>query len=115
FKWSRDNASIATRVTAITALDKLVVARVGRDNTLRFSVGDWIEITDDWLEFAQQPGLMRRIKDVEDTTQTITLTAALPAGTFPTDGQGNTDLERHTRITRWDQNGKVFDTDNNLR
>ena len=34
FKWSRDNASIATSVTAITALDKLTVARVGRDNTL---------------------------------------------------------------------------------
>src|ERR1051326_567600 len=45
FKWSRDNASIATSVTAITALDKLTVSRVGRDNTLRFSVGDWIEIT----------------------------------------------------------------------
>jgi hypothetical protein len=114
FKWSRDNASVATSVTVITALDKLTVARVGRDNTLRFSVGDWIEITDDWLEFAQQPGFMRQIKAVDDATQVITLTAALPTGTFPTDGQGNTDSERHTRIMRWDQNGKVFDTNNNL-
>jgi hypothetical protein len=114
FKWSRDNASIATSVTAITALDKLTVARVGRDNTLRFSVGDWIEITDDFLEFAQQPGLIRQIKDVDDATQLITLTAALPAGTFPTDAQGNTDLKRHTRIKRWDQKGKVTDTNNNL-
>lgn len=114
FKWSRDNASIATSVTAITALDKLTVSRVGRDNTLRFSVGDWIEITDDFLEFAQQPGLMRQIKDVDDATQIITLTAALPAGTFPTDAQGNTDSKRHTRITRWDQKGKVTDTNNNL-
>jgi len=114
FKWSRDNASIATSVTAITALDKLTVSRVGRDNTLRFSVGDWIEINDDFLEFAQQPGLMRQIKDVDDATQIITLPAALPAGTFPTDGQGNTDPTRHTRITRWDQNGKVTDTNNNL-
>ena len=114
FKWSRDNASIATSVTAITALDKLTVARVGRDNTLRFSVGDWVEITDDFLEFAQQPGLIRQIKDVDDATQLITLTAALPAGTFPTDAQGNTDLKRHTRIKRWDQKGKVTDTNNNL-
>jgi hypothetical protein len=114
FKWSRDNASIATSVTAITALDKLTVARVGRDNTLRFSVGDWIEITDDFLEFAQQPGLMRQIQDVDDATQIITITAALPAGTFPTDAQGNTDPMRHTRITRWDQKGKVTDTNNNL-
>jgi hypothetical protein len=114
FKWSRDNASIATSVTAITALDKLTVSRVGRDNTLRFSVGDWVEITDDFLEFAQQPGLMRQIKDVDDATQIITLTAALPAGTFPTDAQGNTDPKRHTRITRWHQKGKVTDTNNNL-
>ena len=114
FKWSRDNASIATSVTAMTALDKLTVARVGRDNTLRFSVGDWIEITDDFLEFAQQPGLIRQVKDVDDATQIITLTAALPTGTFPTDAQGNTDPKRHTRITRWDQKGKVTDTNNNL-
>ncbi len=114
FKWSRDNASIATSVTAITALDKLTVARVGRDNTLRFSVGDWVEIVDDFLEFAQQPGFIRQIKDVDDATQIITLTSALPAGTFPADAQGNTDPQRHTRITRWDQRGKVTDTNNNL-
>jgi hypothetical protein len=113
FKWS-DNASIATSVTAITALDKLTVARVGRDNTLRFSVGDWIEITDDFLEFAQQPGLIRQVEDVDDATQIITLTAALPAGMFPTDAQGNTNAKRHTRITRWDQKAKVTDTNNNL-
>ena len=38
FKWSRDNASIATSVTAITALDKLTVARVGRDKIGRAHV-----------------------------------------------------------------------------
>ena len=114
FKWSRDNASIATSVSAIPALDKLTVARVGRDATLRFNVGDWIEITDDWLEFAQQPGLIRQISDVVDATQIITLTSPLPAGQFPTDGQGNTDPARHTRIRRWDQQGQVSDTNGNL-
>src|ERR1019366_7841679 len=114
FKWSRDNVSIATSVTAIAALDKLTVARVGRDATLRFKVGDWIEITDDWLEFAQQPGLMRQIKDVDEATQIITLPSALPAGIFPDDGQGNLDPLRHTRIKRWDQAGKVTDTNGKL-
>jgi hypothetical protein len=114
FKWSRDHASIATSVTAITALDKLTVARVGRDATLRFNVGDWIEITDDWLEFAQLPGIIRQIKDVQDATQIITLTSALPAVQFPSDAQGNTDPTRHTRIKRWDQSGKVTDSNGNL-
>ena len=36
FKWSRDNASVATNVTAITALDKLTVASVGRDSVMHF-------------------------------------------------------------------------------
>ena len=114
FKWSRDHASIATSVTAITALDKLTVARVGRDATLRFNVGDWIEITDDWLEFAQLPGIIRQIKDVQDATQIITLTSALPAVQFPSDAQGNTDPTRHTRIKRWDQSGKVTDANGNF-
>jgi hypothetical protein len=114
FKWSRDNASIATSVTAIPSLDKLIVARVGRDNTLRFSVGDWIEITDDWREFAQLPGLMCQIKDVVDAIFTITLTNPLPAGIFPTDAQGNTDPGRYTRIKLWNQSGKVTDTNGNL-
>jgi hypothetical protein len=112
FKWSRDNASIGTSVTAITAPDKLTVARVGRDNTLRFSVGDWIEITDDFLEFAQQPGLIHQVKDVDDATQIITLISALPAGKLATDPKEI--VSRHTRITRWDQRGKVTDTNNNL-
>ncbi len=81
---------------------------------LRFKAGDWIEITDDWLEFAQKPGLMRQIKDVDDATQIITLTSALPAGIFPDDGQGNLDPKRHTRIKRWDQSGKVTDTNGKL-
>jgi len=88
------------------------VTRVGRDDVLRFSVGDWIEITDDWLEFAQKPGLIRQVKDVQDATQTITLTAPLPNQTFATDPTEI--VARHTRITRWDQKGKVFDTNNNL-
>jgi hypothetical protein len=112
FEWSRDNASIGTSVTAITAPDKLTVARVGRDNTLRFSVGDWIEITDDFLEFAQQPGLICQVKDVDDATQIITLTSALPAGKLATDPKEI--VSRQTRITRWDQRGKVTDTNDNL-
>ena len=114
FKWSRDT-SVATNVTAIPSLDKLVVVRTGRDSALRFTTGDWVEITDDWLEFAQQPGVIRQVKDVSDATQTITLTNALPAGTFPTTGtQGQTDVGRHTRVRRWDQKGEVRDTNGNL-
>ncbi|HUI06052.1 MAG TPA: DUF6519 domain-containing protein [Verrucomicrobiae bacterium] len=115
FKWSRDNAAIATRVTAINAnLDQLTVALIGRDTTLRFKADDWIEITDDWREFAQQPGLIRQIEDAVDATHVITLRTPLPAGTFPTDAEQKTDPSRHTRIRRWDQQGEVRDTNSHL-
>lgn len=114
FKWSRDNASVATAVTAILDLSNLVVVRTGRDAELRFSAGDWIEITDDWRELAGQPGIIARVQEVNDTTRTITLVSALPAGVFPTDAQHLTDATRHTRIRRWDQQGQVSDTSGNL-
>ncbi|HEY8691124.1 MAG TPA: DUF6519 domain-containing protein, partial [Chloroflexota bacterium] len=107
FKWSRDDASVATAVTAIPDLHNLVVARVGRDAVLRFSAGDWIEITDDWRELAGEPGVMAHVQDVNDATRTLTLTDSLPAGVFAVNAQGETDSSRHTRIRRWDQKGQV--------
>jgi hypothetical protein len=112
FKWSRDNASIVARVVAIPALDRLVVDRVGRDEVLRFSDGDWIEIIDDPREFAGQSGVLVKIQvggGVDDVTRTITLATPLPANLFPTDPQGNTAPGRHTRIRRWDQKGPIID------
>src|SRR6185295_8624776 len=86
FKWSRDNASVASSVTAITALDKLTVASVGRDSVMHFKIGDWIEVTDDWLEFARQPGInpipagvMAQVKSVDDANRIVTLVSPLPA------------------------------------
>jgi hypothetical protein len=114
FKWSRDNATVATTVTAIPALDTLTVVRTGRDSFLRFNIGDWVEITDDWREFAGLPGEMRKIKTVDDATQTLVLTTPLQAGTFPTDAQGQPDPVRHTRVRRWDQKKQVKDTNGNL-
>jgi hypothetical protein len=111
FKWSRDNASIATAVTAINAgRDVLTVSRVGRDAVLRFRPGDWVEVTDDFLELAGQPGHMRKVQLVDDVNQTIALTAALPTGVFDLANPGG----RHTRVRRWDQQGQVLDAANNV-
>src|SRR5580704_4771722 len=46
FKWSRDNASVATPVTGINAtLDTLTVVLTRRDSVLRFQPDDWVEVT----------------------------------------------------------------------
>ena len=109
FKWSRDNASIATNVLAIDAArTELTVTRTARDAVLRFSTGDWVEVTDDEHELYGLPGVMRKIGPVDDVALTVTLTTALPAGTFDA-----TDPLRHTRIKRWDQKGVVRDAAQN--
>jgi len=103
FKWSRDNASVASGVSAIENDITLTVDHAVWDSVRRFSPGNWVEITDDWREFSLQPGEMRQIDSVNDSSRTITLKSALTAGLFPVDGQNLTDPERHTRIKRWDQ------------
>ena len=108
FKWSRDNASVETRVSAFTDASTLVVESVGKDGVLRFKDGDWIEVLDDWLELAGAPGELHRIVlggGVDDATRTITLDTPVTAGRF------NEDPSRHTRIRRWDQGGQVLRTD----
>ena len=56
FKWSRDNASVASGVSAIENDITLTVDRAVWDSVRRFSPGDWVEITDDWREFSLAGG-----------------------------------------------------------
>ncbi len=108
FKWSRDNASLTTGVSAIENDLTLTVERALWDAERRFKIGDWIEITDDVREFSGAAGELRRIADdVDAGTRRITLNAPLPAGAFPVGAQNLTVPERHTRIKRWDQSGVV--------
>lgn len=114
FTWSRDNATVATQVLAIPALDRLLVDSTGRDAVLRFNTGDWVEITDDQRELQGLPGEMRQLQTVDDATRTLILEQPLPVGVFAINEQGRTDPSRHTRVRRWDQHGKVLDTNGNL-
>jgi len=117
FKWSRDNATVATLVSEIHGGNRLVVDSIGRDDVLGFHAGEWIEILDDWHELHGVPGRLHRIRPgdgVDAATRSITLDVALPAGLFPVDAQGRTDTARHTRIRRWDQSGVVRRADGSV-
>jgi hypothetical protein len=125
FKWSRDNASVATAVTAITDVvnqagnnvSVLTVTSLGRDQVLGFFPGDWIEILDDWSELWGSPGIMCQIDSIDAPTKTITLTSQVPTNaattgdpppvTFPLNN-GLTYPHRHTRIVKWNQSGTVY-------
>ncbi|WJN57310.1 DUF6519 domain-containing protein [Pseudomonas sp. SO81] len=111
FKWSRDNATVASRVSHINpARDRITVESIGRDDVLRFHDGDWVEVTDDWRELHGQPGELRRVRvagGVDESARTLQFDQALPAGMFPTDAQQATQAARNTRVRRWDQAGLV--------
>ncbi len=122
FKWSRDNGSVETGVTAITpvtnsvlvAASQLSVLSMGRDQVLGFAPGDWIEILDDNLELAGLHGDLHRIDTIDFAGKTITLDSPADATKFPVTGGTTpyqTDPNRHTRIRRWDQSGKVYQSD----
>lgn len=114
FKWSRDNASVAAGVSKIEGNNLLTVDRLVWDSVRRFSPGDWVEISDDNLEFSLAPGEIRKIASVDDAGRTITLADGLTSGVFPVDGQNLTNPDRHTRIKRWDQKGLVRDSGGNI-
>jgi hypothetical protein len=126
FKWSRATASVAAGVTAITLgtnssaqpASHLTVTSLGRDAVLGFNIGDWIEITDDFLELngtsatpgsasSMQCGELHSIDGIDAASLTITLDSPVSAGNFPLTN-GYTDPTRHTRIRRWDQSGTVY-------
>ncbi|QKE63262.1 right-handed parallel beta-helix repeat-containing protein [Aquipseudomonas campi] len=111
FKWSRDNATVASRVSHINpARDRITVESIGRDDVLRFHDGDWVEVTDDWRELHGLPGELRRIRvagGVDESARTLQFDLALPAGMFPTNAQQATQAARNTRVRRWDQAGVV--------
>jgi len=110
FKWSRENASVGSRVASIISGTELELQTLGRDDVLRFNTGDWVEITDDVREYSQDPGVIRRVTVVE-ATRRIQFTPALPDAMLPP-AFPDTDLaNRHNwRVRRWDQNKKVFRT-----
>ncbi len=70
FKWSRNNGILVTEW-----LDQdqniLTVRQTGKDDVLKFTPGQWIELTDDGLELAGKRGALAQILDVEGLTITI--------------------------------------------
>jgi hypothetical protein len=104
FKWSRDNASIGSRVASVISTTELELETLGRDDVLRFNTGDWVEITDDARELSQAAGEMRKITVIE-ATKHIQFTGALPAAMIAANFAA-----RHLRVRRWDQKGSVSRT-----
>ena len=106
FKWSRDNGSVAIPVVEMLTSTSLRLASVGKDDVLRISTNDWVEILDNHYELGQRPAVMRKVV-VDDAERTISFSGALPADLQPADAADA--ARRHLRARHWDQSGIVKD------
>jgi len=104
FTWSRDNGSVASPVIEVLSAGTVIrPASLGKDDVLGFHDGDWVEVLDDHRELAGVPGELRRI-EVHDEDGTVTVDPALP-NDLRLDATAA--AERHLRMRRWDQRGRV--------
>jgi hypothetical protein len=66
---------------------------------LRFEIGNFIEITDDFREFQGLTGHMAQITAIDEANRILDFTPAIPAAM----NFNPADPSRHTRVRRWDQ------------
>jgi hypothetical protein len=100
FKWSRDNASVESKITKI--VDAVVtVSDLGKDEMLSFASGQWVEIVDDESTLKGEPHPLVQIDEIGPGPNEITLTASADAFA---NGPG-------LKLRRWDQTGINADAD----
>lgn len=98
FKWSRENASVATAIGGASG-NVLTVQSVGKDDVLGFARDQWVEVLEDGTELDSGRGELMRVGDVDPEKREITLTGTLPT----TIAAHLNDEDRHPKLRRWDQ------------
>jgi hypothetical protein len=104
FKWSRENASVATRLERVQVVARqggedtlLTVSDAGRDSTRGFAAGNWVELVDERRLLANTPGIMVQLSGVSGNRLTV---SNWPAGV---DRPQNDRLSfEQWQIRRWD-------------
>jgi hypothetical protein len=104
FKWSRENGSVATRWIDQDGADPalLVVESSGRDATLGFGSGDWVELIDDVRELWGLPGTLVKVEEVRGGTIVVDPDSATDTIAF-TDFASDPARSRWPTMRRWDQ------------
>lgn len=97
FKWSHDNASVASLVEV--KADTVIVPGTGQGGILNYSRGQFVEVVNDRTEFNGESGKLAQITRVDTLTNQLTLDSSLGSdGTQITirlwDGKGEIDKHR---------------------
>ncbi|MEJ2004035.1 MAG: DUF6519 domain-containing protein, partial [Cyclobacteriaceae bacterium] len=81
YKWSRDNASIETKVTEIDNLT-IHVDNTGKDDVLGFTVGQWVEFVDEKTSLNQTTYELSKISGVNPAKSEIVIESIDPKVSF---------------------------------
>jgi len=100
FKWSRENASVQTKVEKVSG-SVVTVSDLGRDEVLGFAGGQWVEVVDDESELAGIPRPLALINEVDPDLREVTLDTDLT----PLEGRPG------LRLRRWEQAGPGVSAD----
>jgi hypothetical protein len=96
FKWSRENGSVAARWLGVGSSGDSPTLSVS--STRGFAAGDWVELSHDALDLANEPGQLVRIS-VIDGDQLVVDAASVPGGTL----MAWSETLSNPKLRRWDQ------------
>lgn len=98
FKWSRDNATVETKIESISG-STMVVSDLGKDEVLGFASNQWVEILDEDSVFNNIPNPLLKITGIDPDKREISFSESLAIY------EGLPNL----KLRRWDQNGSSAD------
>ena len=105
YKWSRNNAFVATGIESINVNDsEITVQDLGPDAVLGFKEGQWVEISDDRLELNGLPGQLLQIDKINPAINLITLSSKPTALSAKA---GGVDKSLHPKLRAWDGIGAI--------
>jgi len=70
FKWSRDNGIVLARLENIVGND-LIIADPGKDASLGFASGQWVELSDEGRTLRGEPGVLVELASAQGTVLTV--------------------------------------------
>ena len=101
FKWSRENASVLTTITAVGNVNTgtqsgtdLLVGTTGRDDNLSLVRTGWVEYVDDDVELSGTPQPLIKVGDFNKATGKVSLDTPITVN-----------FAKHPKLRRWEQTG----------
>jgi hypothetical protein len=104
FKWSRENGSIVMG-WADQDGNNLTMSSAGRDRSLGFAAGDWIELTNDDRELNRRPGVLVQLDRVDGEVLTIDPTTIKDPDDSETEVVDRANFLPNPKIRRWESAG----------